>query len=78
VFRDVFGGAGGGILDDLFQQAFGGGGQRARGGAQRGNDLRYDLEINFEDAARGIETEISFAKLDTCSECHGRGSAEGG
>jgi molecular chaperone DnaJ len=79
VFREVFGGAGGGILDDFFQQAFGGGGgQRARGGAQRGSDLRYDLEINLEDAARGTETEISFTKLDTCSECHGRGSAEGG
>jgi molecular chaperone DnaJ len=79
VFREVFGGAGGGILDDFFQQAFGsGGGQRARGGAQRGNDLRYDLEISLEDAARGTETEISFTKLDICSECHGRGSAEGG
>jgi|SRR5579862_2216025 len=80
VFRDVFGGTGGGIFDDFIEQAFGGGagGRRSRDGAQRGNDLRYDLEINLEDAAHGAETEIAFAKPDTCPECHGRGTAEGG
>ena len=79
VFRDVFGGAGGGIFDDFFEQAFGGGsGRRTRGGAQRGNDLRYDLEIDLEEAAHGLEKEIAFTKLDTCTECGGRGSAEGG
>jgi molecular chaperone DnaJ len=77
IFREVFGGAGGGIFDDFIEQAFGGGGQRARGGAQRGNDLRYDLEIDLEDAARGLEKEIAFTKLDTCTECDGRGAAKG-
>jgi len=77
VFREVFGGAGGGILDDLFEQAFGGGGRRSRGGAQRGNDLRYDLEIDLEEAAAGAEKEITFTRPDTCPECHGRGSAAG-
>jgi molecular chaperone DnaJ len=78
IFREVFGGAGGGIFDDFIEQAFGGaGGRRSHGGAQRGNDLRYDLEIELEDAARGVEKEISFTKLDTCPECSGRGAAQG-
>src|SRR5256885_6950907 len=82
IFEEFFRGAsgGGGIFDDILEQAFGGGGggRRSRDGAQRGNDLRYDLEIDLEDAARGTETEIAFAKPDTCTECKGRGSAEGG
>src|SRR5215471_10308580 len=46
IFREVFGGGGGGsIFDDLF-----GGGQRDPTGPQRGADLRYDLEISFEEA----------------------------
>ena len=79
IFRDVFGGAGGGIFDDFLEQAFGGGAgsRRSRGGAQGGNDLRYDLEIDLEEAARGIEKEITFNKLDTCLECHGRGASDG-
>jgi len=80
IFKDVFGGgAGGSIFEDILGQAFGGGGGRSssRGGPQRGNDLRYDLEIDFEDAAKGIEKEISFTKLDTCSRCDGKGAAEG-
>ena len=78
IFRDVFGGGGGGIFDDFIEQAFGGGGARSsRGGGQRGNDLRYDLEVELEEAATGLEKEIVFTKLDTCTECHGRGAAEG-
>jgi molecular chaperone DnaJ len=75
IFREVFGGAAGGIFNDFFEQAFGGGGRAVAG---RGNDLRYDLEIDFEDAARGAEKEISFNVLDTCDVCHGRGASEGG
>jgi molecular chaperone DnaJ len=79
--RDIFaefmrgmGGMGGG-LDDIFEQAFSGGGRG--GGPNRGNDLRYDLEIDFEDAARGLEKEISFNVLDTCPDCGGRGASAG-
>src|SRR6266498_2482434 len=49
---------GGTIFDDIFEQAFGGqvhGGGRS--GAGRGNDLRYDMEVDFEEAARGAEKE---------------------
>jgi molecular chaperone DnaJ len=75
VFREVFGQQGGGsIFDDLFG---GGGNNRANaGGPHRGADLRYDLEITFDEAARGCEKEITVTKLDTCDKCGGTG-AEG-
>ena len=78
IFREVFGGGGGGGLEDFFEQAFGQPrGASRRGGPQRGSDLRYDLEIDFEEAARSVEKEISFTKPDTCPDCDGRGAAEG-
>jgi molecular chaperone DnaJ len=76
VFREVFNGGGGGggggsIFEDLF-------GQRSdSGGAQRGSDLRYDLEITFEEAVLGCEKEISVSKLDSCSSCKGSGGESG-
>ncbi len=80
IFREVFGGGAGGggtIFDDFFEQAFGGGRAGGRGGGGRGNDLRYDMEIDFEEAARGVEKEVAFNVLDTCPECAGKGAAEG-
>jgi molecular chaperone DnaJ len=79
VFREVFGGGGGG-LDDLFEQFFGGGGGGSRrdpSAPQRGADLRYDLEIEFEEAARGCEKEVSVTKPETCDHCHGSGAEAG-
>ena len=52
VFREVFGG--GSIFEDLF-----GGGRPDPTQPQRGDDLRYDMEITFEEAAHGCEKEIS-------------------
>lgn len=75
IFREVFGGRGG-AFDDFFEQAFGGGARRGDGGAGRGNDLRYDLEIDFEEAARGGEHDITINRLDTCPDCAGRGAAD--
>lgn len=78
IFEAVFGRGGAGIFDSFFEQAFGG--QQAGGGhraAQRGNDLRYDLELDFEEAAAGTEKEVSFRKLDRCTECGGTGAAHG-
>jgi molecular chaperone DnaJ len=75
IFETVFGGGGGGgIFDNIFEQALGGGERSAPG---RGNDLRYDLEVEFEEAAKGIEKEVAFNVLDACEECHGRGGAAG-
>jgi len=74
IFREVFGkqsgGGGGGIFDEMF----GGGGG---GGGRDGSDLRYDLEITLEEAARGVEKEITFRKLMACEHCHGTGAEPG-
>lgn len=68
-FEDIFGG-----LGDIF--GFGGGGGR-RSGPQRGADLRYDLEIKFEQAAKGVETNIQIPRQETCETCRGNGAAPG-
>ena len=44
---------------------------------QRGDDLRFDLTIDFEDAFFGTETEVKIRRLETCPTCKGRGSASG-
>jgi molecular chaperone DnaJ len=72
IFRDVFGGgSGGGIFENLF-----GGGQDPNG-PQRGDDLRYDMQISLEEAALGCEKEISVTKPDQCDHCHGAGAEPG-
>jgi molecular chaperone DnaJ len=71
IFREVFGGSS--IFDDIFG---GGGGQRP-GGAQRGDDLRYDLELTFMEAAQGCEKEITVTKPDVCETCKGSGAEAG-
>src|SRR5262249_48101392 len=68
-FADILGNMFG--FGDLF------GGGRRRGGPQRGADLRYDLEISFEEAARGAETAIQIPRQENCEACHGTGSAPG-
>jgi molecular chaperone DnaJ len=66
------------ILGNMFGfgDLFGGGGRR-RGGPQRGADLRYDLEISFEESARGAETTVQIPRQENCEKCHGTGSAPG-
>lgn len=68
------------ILGDLFGfgDAFGsrGGGSR-RTVAQRGADLRYDLEISLEEAAAGMTANLRIPRLETCDTCKGTGAAEG-
>ena len=72
-FEDILGG-----LGDMFGfgDMFGGGGARRRG-PQRGADLRYDLEITFEEAATGTETSVQIPRQEACETCKGTGSAEG-
>ena len=67
VFRQVFGGAGGGIFDDFF-----GGG---RDTTESGHDLRFDLSITFEEASFGCEKEISLRRHEACDECNGSGAS---
>jgi molecular chaperone DnaJ len=62
------------ILGDFF--GFGGGGGR-RGGPVRGSDLRFDLEITFEESFRGVETPIQIPREEGCEPCGGSGAAPG-
>lgn len=77
IFREVFGGAGGSIFEEFFGGEAAGGSRGRRGGPQRGSDLRYEMEITFEEAVFGAEKEINITKLDVCSECDGNGAAAG-
>ncbi len=75
IFSSLFGGGGGGIFGDMF----GGGGQRrrSRDGSQRGADLRFDLEIDLEEAIFGVERNIDLPVTEACGECNGTGAAKG-
>jgi molecular chaperone DnaJ len=68
----------GDILSDVFgfSDMFGGGGgsRQRRNRAQRGEDLRYDLEISFEDSMRGFNADIQVPRLEECGRCHGKGA----
>jgi molecular chaperone DnaJ len=71
-FSDIFAGLGDVFgLGDIF------GGRRRRGGPQRGADLRYDLEISFEESFQGAETSIQIPREETCETCSGSGAAPG-
>jgi molecular chaperone DnaJ len=67
-FEDIFG--------DIFGDFFGGT-RRGRGRSQRGDDLRYDLEIDFEEAVFGAEKTLRIPRLVSCEDCNGSGSRNG-
>lgn len=73
-FNDIFRGMSFGDSDNLFDLFFGGRGRRDTG---RGADLRYDLEVDFKEAAFGADKEIVFPRMDTCETCHGSGAKPG-
>ncbi|MBK6394778.1 MAG: molecular chaperone DnaJ [Betaproteobacteria bacterium] len=69
-FADAFG--------DIFGEIFGQGRAGGRGnGVFRGADLRYNLEISLEEAARGTEARIRIPTMDPCEACHGTGAKPG-
>jgi len=70
-FSDIFGDFFG------FGDLFGGGRGGGRGRAQRGSDLQYELEIDFEDAVFGSSAKIKFPRRESCSDCEGSGAAAG-
>lgn len=70
-FGDIFG--------DLFGDIFGGGGnRRGRRGPQRGENIRYDLRITFEDAMRGMSADVQIPRLEPCTKCEGTGAEPNG
>jgi molecular chaperone DnaJ len=62
---------------DIFETFFGGGSARARQRSTRGDDLRYDLNISFEEAYHGVDKEIEVPRLVTCRRCTGAGAEPG-
>ena len=70
IFREVFGSSN--IFDEFFGTS-----RNDPTQAQRGNDLRYDLEISFEEAAAGCEKEITVTKPERCDVCQGSGVEAG-
>ena len=75
--------AGFGDLNDIFSSFFGGMGGFGFGGRPNpnapieGDDLRLDIEIDFEQAVFGCEKEIKFDHLELCPECGGTGAEKG-
>ncbi len=74
-----FGGGGAGFGDafgDIFGDIFGGGGG-GRSSVQRGADLRFSLQLDLEDAVRGVEKKIRIPTLVECNTCDGSGARKG-
>jgi len=66
-----------GGLSDLFSTFFGGSVQGTARGGGRGADLLAEIELTLEEAAAGVEREVTVSTLDECTECRGSGSAPG-
>ncbi|MEW6561685.1 MAG: molecular chaperone DnaJ [Pseudomonadota bacterium] len=76
-FGGFGGGAAGGFdFSDIFGDIFGGG-RGNRSNVHRGADLRYNLEITLEQAARGTETQIRIPTMVECDSCKGSGAKPG-
>ncbi len=76
-FEDVFRDFGFGSFDEVFERFFrnfGFGGFRDEYGPERGEDLRYDLEISLEEVASGLQREIEANRTENCGVCHGVGA----
>ncbi len=68
-FGDIFG--------DVFGDIFGGGGRGGRGGPGRGSDLRYNMQLDLEQAVNGDTVEVRIPVLAVCEDCDGSGAAPG-
>src|SRR2546430_16805981 len=64
-------------FSDIFEDLFGMAGQRGRGGRERGADLRYNMEINLEEAYLGKTAQIEIPVSVTCEACSGSGAKAG-
>jgi len=72
-----FGSSASGDLGDILSDFFGQRQHTRTSGAGKGEDLHYSLDINFEDAIRGLSTEISLQKHSRCGQCGGSGARTG-
>ncbi|CAB5089801.1 Chaperone protein DnaJ [Olavius algarvensis associated proteobacterium Delta 3] len=72
-FEDIFS-----SFSDIFEDFFGfNSGRRSGSHGRRGSDLRYDLTLDFMDAAFGTETDVTVDKMTACSSCEGSGCEPG-
>lgn len=81
-FSQGFDGSGFGGFEDIFSSFFGGGGfggssQANPNSPQQGDDLRYILDLTFEEAVHGTKKEIKYMREEVCTKCHGSGAKEG-
>ena len=80
-FNAGFGGGFGGFGDfgDIFSDFFGGGASRgsSRNAPRRGENVAARLDLTFEEAAFGVEKEVSATRIENCAKCSGSGSADG-
>jgi len=80
-FGGGFSGAGG--FEDIFDMFFGGtgggfgGGTRRKSGPEKGADLKYELEMEFEEAAFGVKKDVHVTRNETCNDCKGTGAKAG-
>ena len=72
-----FGGGGFGGFEDIFSSFFGGGRTQTNTGPKRGRNIKTSITLTFEEAAFGVEKEITLNKLDTCKDCSGTGAMSG-
>ncbi|MCE9648113.1 MAG: molecular chaperone DnaJ [Parvibaculum sp.] len=77
-FGGDFGASMSGIFDDLFGEFMGGrGGRRSDGGRMRGQDLRYNMEIDLEEAYEGKKAQVRVPSSVACDTCEGTGAEPG-
>lgn len=67
----------GDIFSSIFGGGFGGGSSSRRNGPQRGEDLQYRVNLTFEEAAFGCKKDVSYPRVEKCSDCGGSGAAKG-
>lgn len=72
-FGDLFGG-----FEEIFETFFGGGRPRASERPRRGGDREVEVEVSFEESARGCERELQVSRVEPCPRCRGEGAEPGG
>ncbi|MDD3020038.1 MAG: molecular chaperone DnaJ [Alphaproteobacteria bacterium] len=73
-----FGSAFSDIFEDMFGDIMSGGGRRNRSGPMRGSDMQFSLDISLEDSFKGKDAKLKIPTVETCDDCNGTGSADGG
>ena len=67
----------GDIFDQLFNGGMGGSAQARRNAPRQGNDVRFELRLTFEEAAKGCHKSVEFYRYENCATCGGSGAKPG-